>query len=207
MAKKILYKIKAYHCPKCGGITDPAKKYCDYCGRELKVRTDMWHSPMRLLIDSGKYVYWDEIMDVEFEPEPLMIECTTAEDDYVHYIQPLKQTQDFKIVIPMTWRSAELMELDFKGLHDIRFEYIGRDWDHAWECKSFIQNKTIEGFGTGEIAKCTINFTSIDRLTEFNSAIPEEVIKEMRCPNCGAPIDNRLGACLFCSGWSEVLWQ
>jgi uncharacterized OB-fold protein len=207
MAKRILYKTKAYHCPKCGGITDPTKKYCEYCGRELKVRTDIWHSPLRILIDSGNYVYWDEIMNVQFGPKPEQIECTMSGDSYRHYIQPRAVSESIEIVVPMTWRSAELMELDFKGLHDIRFEFIGRDREHAWECKSYIQNKTIEGFSAGEIAKCTINLTSVDRLTEFKSAIPEEVMKEMRCPNCGAPIDNRLGACNFCSGWSEVEWQ
>ena len=207
MAKKILYKVKAYHCPKCGSPTDPAKKYCDYCGRELKVRTDMWHSHLRILIDSGNYVYWDEIMDVKFGPKPEPLECTVLGDSCRHYFQPRSMEENFKIVVPMTWRSAELFDLDFEGLHDIRFEFIGRDREHAWECKSYIQNKSLEGFGTGEIAKCTMNFTSVDGLTEFNSAIPEEIMREMACPNCGAPIDNRLGACLFCSGWTEIEWK
>lgn len=206
MAKKILYKIKAYHCPKCGSPTDPAKKYCDYCGRELKVRTDVRENPIRLLIDSGNFVYWDEILDIDIVPMSQSIECTTLSDSYSHFIQPSRINWDFKIVLPMTWRSIELRKLNYQGIHDIRFEYIKKGFEGAWECKSCIQNFQVETFGPDELGKCEISFTMLDEMKAFNSAIPIDVLEAARCPNCGSPLNNRFGACKYCSGWSEILW-
>lgn len=205
MAKKILYKIKAYHCPKCGGITDPKKKYCEYCGRELIVRTDIWHSPLRLLVDSGNYIYWDEIMDFNMDIEPQIIDCTCLEDTTRRYLKPRNTERKFQVVLPMTWRTAEILQADYKGIHNIRFEYLGKR-EAAMECESYISEGKFD-IGAGEIGKLTLNFVSVGGVNYFSSAIPEEIMRQIRCPNCGAPIDNRLGTCRFCSGWSEVMWQ
>lgn len=201
MAKKILYKIKAYHCPKCGGITDPAKKYCEYCGRDISLRTENKQKQMRLLIDSGNYVFWDELWDVHFS-DAQTLDCTTLEDETRHMIYTPPRLE-FSIKLPMTSRGWELRSLNYRNKHKVRFEMSNADMAFETECFIYDMNYKM---GDKDYGVCNINFEGIGDMQLFNSSIPIDVLEEMRCPNCGAPINNRLGACIYCSGWSEVEW-
>ena len=55
--------------------------------------------------------------------------------------------------------------------------------------------------------KHRIKLNVVDEMKSFDSFIPKDVLDELRCPNCGAPIKSRLCACDYCGGWSEVSWK
>ena len=200
MAKKILYKVTAYHCPRCGGVTEPTKKYCDYCSRDLTIRKKDHSNTFRLLIDLGNYIFYDEIMDLSMQERVESIDTTCLEDCRRRIVMS-PPTHDFKITIPFTDSGRELISKNYRGIHKIRFEHLGLD--QAYETESYIGSSSID---IGKAAVQTITFISTGMETRYDTAIPWEVIKEMRCPNCGAPISFRYGACGYCSGWSEVSW-
>lgn len=79
------------------------------------------------------------------------------------------------------------------------------DADLGYEQKCYIGDVKTDTFGTDTVLEQTINFISVDEMT-VGKAIPQEVLDEFRCSNCGAPILSRYGACDYCSGWNEVEW-
>lgn len=202
MAKKILYKIKAYHCPRCGGITEPTKKYCEYCERDLALRSENHGSKkVRLLIDCGNYVYFDSISNIEFTQTPQMIECTTLEDTTRHCVVG-KYDQNFSVEMPLQQRAMELLNLQYSGIHRIRLEHLGLDMSYEQAC--YIANTTSE-FSPNEIVRQRIEFIGVGESVQ-GKAIPNDILAEMRCPNCGAPVKSKYGACDYCAGWNEVEW-
>lgn len=200
MAKKILYKVKAYHCPRCGSPTEPTKKYCDFCKRDLAIRSKNHGDNMiRLLVDCGNFIFFDEIHKIEFEEERQYLDATCLGDSYVRQlVSPL--TYNFKIKMLFTQRGLELLKTGYTGIHKIRFENLGSD--QSYECDSYIVN-SIREITSYEMQ--TISFISVGNPV-FGGAIPQEVLSEMRCPNCGAKITSRYGACSYCSGWIEAEW-
>ena len=133
MAKKILYKVTAYHCPRCGGITEPTRKYCEYCERDLAIRSKN-QNRVRLLIDCGNYVFFDSIKKIDFTSTPQIIDTTMLGDCRQHYIKGLYDNK-FKVDMMATARTAELFQLEYTGLHKIRLECL--DIDMAYEQESY----------------------------------------------------------------------
>jgi len=203
MAKKILYKVTAYHCPRCGGVTKPTKKYCDYCSRDLNIRREKHNCIARMLIDCGEYVFFDEIKQIETFQTP-SIDCTTLEDSRRICIKGAVTDNKISVVMDTnTDRSRELLSLAYNGIHKVRFELLGADLGFEQECYiSDIQNDV---YSPRARLEQKINFVGIGEMKQ-GGAIPQEVLAEFRCPNCGAPILSRYGACDYCSGWSEILW-
>ena len=200
MAKKILYKIKAYHCPRCGSPTEPTKKYCDYCSRDLAIRNkDHNKNKFRILIDCGNYVFFDSLKNIEIIETPSIIDVTMLEDVTRRF---LHGTPESRIVMDFAFseRSAELMKLGYQGLHKIRLEHLGLDTSYEQEC--YIANSVAEIFRL-EMVYQRIELIGVgNRIT--GTAIPKEIMDGFRCPNCGAPVTSRYGACEYCSGWSEI---
>ena len=202
MAKKILYKVTAYHCPRCGSACEPTKKYCDYCQRDLSLRRkDQNKNKVRLLIDCGNYVFFDEIKNIQFQERRESLEVTTLEDTYRREILA-PSTYDFEIQMPLSDRGRELLKLGYTGIHKIRFEHLGID--QGFESEAYIGNSETDIYGD-KAPMQTISFISVGNPI-FGEAIPKEVMKELRCPNCGAYVDSRYGACRYCSGWIECMW-
>lgn len=204
MAKKILYKVTAYHCPRCGGVTNPTKKYCDYCSRDLAIRRDGNRNIVRMLIDCGDYVFFDEIKAIETVQTPPMIDCTMSVDGTRHAIRGRARENEISVVMATdTDRSRELLSLAYSGIHKVRFELIGADIGYEQEC--YISDVQRDVYKPRARLEQKINFVGIGEMKQ-GGAIPQEVLAEFRCPNCGAPILSRYGACDYCSGWSEVAW-
>lgn len=202
MAKKILYKVTAYHCPRCGSPTEPTKKYCDYCERDLAIRSkNHGNNKIRLLIDCGNYVFFDNIINFENTSTPQTIDCTTLDDSYCRTITGINYNT-FSVTMPSSARTAELFRLDYKGIHRIRFEHLGTDIGFEQEC--YISNALSE-MTSADIVLNKIEFEGISE-TVIGKAIPQDVLAELRCPNCGAPVNSRYGACPYCSGWVECEW-
>lgn len=202
MAKKILYKVTAYHCPRCGGVTEPTKKYCDYCERDLTIRKKDHTNDFRLLIDSGNFIFYDELINFTMYERAESLEVTCLNDVSRQIIQS-PVTHDFTIQLPLTRRGTELAKHHYGGVHKIRFEHLGVD--RAFETVAYIESFANE-ISYNTVAIQTIKFVSVGKELNYSSAIPFEVMSEMRCPNCGAQIRSQYGACPFCSGWSEIEW-
>ena len=187
---------------RCGGITEPTKKYCDYCERDLALRNkNHGQNMVRLLIDCGNYVFFDNILDLSFMSTPQTIECTCLEDTHRRYVNGI-DCNKFFVTMPFNARTAELSQLDYKGLHRIRLEHLGADKGYEQEC--YISNAMLE-MTTADIALKKIEFVGLGE-AKFGTAIPKDVLEELRCPNCGAPVKSRYGACEYCSGWVECEW-
>lgn len=202
MAKKILYKVTAYHCPRCGGITEPTKKYCEYCERDLAIRAENHNNQKcRLLVDCGNFVYFDSVSNFEVISTRNCIDVSTVYDDRL--VPFYGKTEDkFIIDLAFSERTNELNKLDWSGLHNVRVEHLGADIGYEQRC--YLEHSIID-ISPLEICRQRISFVGVNE-HKISKAIPEEVMDEMRCPNCGAPIRSRYGACDYCSGWSEVEW-
>lgn len=201
MAKKILYKVTAYHCPRCGGVTEPTKKYCDFCGRDLKLRRENHINRARMLIDCGNYVFFDEIKRVDTVITPSTLEVTTLEDTRRRFIRGTNVNRELTVTfLSNTERGRELFALPLSGIHKIRFEMLESDLGYEQECYIGNVERKING---SDLITETINFIGVNEMIVGN-AIPQKVLDEFRCPNCGAPILSRYGACDYCSGWNEV---
>ena len=204
MAKKILYKVTAYHCPRCGGVTDPKKKYCDYCSRNLEIRRKENKPRARILIDCNDYILFDSIKRVETVSTPSLIEISTFDDSRRSFIRGAECENRLSLTFNTgTDRGRELFRLPFSGIHKIRFELLDADLGYKQKC--YIGNVKTDTFGADIVLEQTINFIGVDEMT-VGKAIPQEVLDEFRCSNCGAPILSRYGACDYCSGWNEVEW-
>ena len=208
MAKKILYKVTAYHCPKCGGATEPTKIYCDYCERELMAQKFLRErqNHMRVLIDCGKdFVNFNEILTVgALDSEPETIDCTMLEDTKTRYITGIRQNPTFGFEIPLTDRGKELNALIDGSMHKVRYEMCYLGMEMAYEMDAFITTmvKQIRQYG---VSTQLVSLDVLD-MQKFDHVIPNEILEELRCKNCGAPIKSRFGACSYCGGWSEVAW-
>ena len=211
MAKKILYKITAYHCPRCGGVTEPTKKYCDYCERELKLEKftkDNRSLKVRLLVDCCRdYVNFNEITSIDSVPnEPQYIDCTLLDDYKVTRIKEVEYEPTMDLYMPFTFRGRELASLiSTNEIYKMRIEYQGcNGFAGAFDIKGSLDNVMAEmrqySLGYQKISINPIEFNRSDDL------IPKDVLKEFRCPNCGAPIKSQYGACDWCGGWSAVEW-
>lgn len=208
MAKKILYKVTAYHCPRCGGITEPTKKYCEYCERDLAIRSEHhgWDK-VRLLIDCGDFVYHDSIKRIDFHETPQVIETSCLEDGYRRYIKGNEERR-FTVKFLLCKRSLELLKLNHDGLHKIRLEHLGRDIGYEQECyvSHYLASPMYSTYSDlEEPVNLCYEFVGVGEST-IGTAIPKEVLSDMRCKNCGAPIKSRYGACDYCGGWNECEW-
>ena len=203
MAKKILYKITAYHCPKCGSTTDPNRKYCEYCSRDLNIRSENRNfDKFRLLVDHGNYIYYDGIKNIEFASHNNLIDVTTLDDSRRYCIQG-NPTRTFTVDIPFTTnRGIELLAFGKSGVHNIRLEHLG--YDMSYETQAYLTECNTDIFGgLNNILKLKFMSYGDER---HDTAIPREILEGFRCPNCGAPVKSRYGACDYCSGYSEVEW-
>lgn len=203
MAKKILYKIRAYHCPRCGSVTEPTKKYCEYCERDLAIRSNN-KNKIRLLIDCGDYIYFDNISNIDLQERYEYLDATTLYDSMRQMI-PSEPIYDISFKLPITLRGRELsskLGQDYRS-HKIRLEHLGANI--AYEATALFYSSQIEIIDPKSIAMQTVRFEGVGG-RNYDSAIPKEVLTDMRCPNCGAPIRSQYGACDYCSGWNEVEW-
>ena len=201
MAKKILYKVTAYHCPRCGGVTEPTKKYCDYCERELGLRR-LNKNKMRLIVDCGEYVYFDAITNIITTETYNMIEATTLEDTHRKMISSPVVDRNMEVTFAMDKRGRELLNLGLDKIKRIRLENI--EADIGYEQDAYLGDISFMN-PTKQILLGRMRLIGYGK-SEIGRAIPQEVMKELRCPNCGAPIKSRYGACDYCSGWSEIAW-
>lgn len=157
-----------------------------------------------MLIDLEPYVYFDEVTSFEqFGGEPEYIDVSSAYDDRHVYIKGLSAPPRFDFKMPLTKRGCELSNLKIGGIRNIRLEFS--DFDKAFEFQGYLGEKTTD-ISSSTMAQIKFSLVSTGELKTYDSAIPSDILDVLRCPNCGAPIKSKYGACDFCSGWSEVEW-
>ena len=211
MAKRILYKVTAYHCPKCGGITEPSKKYCEYCERELLLQRYEGKRNVKsrfLIYCANDYVYFNEILQLESDRhEPQIIDTTTLDDYYMHHRAGIQEPPKFEIELPFNARGRELFSLiDFRKSYKMRIEMqLGNGLGTAWDVDSFI-NSVVSEIRPHEMITQRISLIGMTDLKESENLIPMDILENLRCPNCGAPIKSQYGACDYCGGWNVVDW-
>lgn len=195
------YALTAYHCRNCGGITNPDKEYCDYCSGKLlikRIKKQMKKRAIRVLIECDKdYVYFDEILSLGLQNEPEMIETTSLEDSESHLIHGRDIKNEVNVEMPLTERGMQLQrKLNDKSIYKTRIEVLEEDLAFEQESKIYFT-----------MPECTVNSLLTQQIIlepyspmrSFNTVVPDNVC----CPNCGAPIKSRYGACDYCGGWVE----
>lgn len=208
---KTLYKVTAYHCPRCGGITNPNKKYCEYCERELlDNKMFVKQKPeFRILVEGNNgLVNFNGIRSFNIEQEPIAIDTTSFNSIWKKYVPGIADySSTLNLEMPLTERVAELVYWAKRGIRKIRFEVKHGDFAQALEAQSYLLSDGIMTGNPGEIVTAEFGFQILGDVEVFNDVIPKHILNTMTCPNCGAPIRSRLGTCDYCGGWNEVEWR
>ena len=182
-------KIIAYHCRHCGAPVDPEQEICGFCNKPIQYNGRVGKRMARVLIDSGNdFVYFDQITEIESEPIQNEISYRTA-DGYLHRIVE-NPRYDIAVKMPMTERSAELLStLDFKKRYTVKIEIANIQ---TYEMKTYLEPQMPD-----------ISINQASDIKNYFLEIPNGVF----CPNCGALLKSRYGACDYCNGWVEYLGQ
>ena len=202
-----MYKITAYHCPACGGATKPTSRYCNYCGRDLGKRLANNHGfKARFLIDCGNFIYFDNIHSMDIHEEAPDIDCIRDANGYLRrvYLPPQRK---YDVNFLLSERAKEFLDRYDDGIHKTRIEIIYGKTQLAFESDAYITRPSLTFNACGDnINLSKIHIIECGDSIRYNTAIPDKIVSQMRCPNCGAVIKSKFGACDYCSGWSEVEW-
>ena len=143
MAKRILYKVTAFHCMRCGGVTEPTKKYCEYCERELKANGffNSRRLNLRIMLEGQNgLVNFNDIASLDTIHNPQTIDCTTLED--THRVAVRSESRSFDFTIFATQRGSELFGLINSYPKKTRIEVVNGDFDGAYEMTSYFVYET-----------------------------------------------------------------
>ena len=201
---KSKYRITAYHCPNCGGVTNPMENSCKYCDSIILLREyqgKLKQRQVRIMIDCGEdYIYFDRIMSLQQKISNNFGSYRDI-DGLIHRIA-LPEDREVDVDILLDNRGIELIrKIDFGKIYDTRIEYLGLD--KAIEMKSYIPQFQIEPINdVGTIITGNLSFISASDTKMFNGLVPDDAT----CPNCGAPVKSKYGCCDWCGGWLEYEW-
>ena len=197
------YKLINYHCRHCGAPVEPGQEKCSYCDQIAKYQKfiDGKNKPLTLLIDTDNdFVNFNEITRMKsVGSEPEYIEATSLCDTSRRFIRS-GSTDSGKIwfEIPYTERGSELIGKLLPKVYRMRFELNGTS--KAYETKAYIGNvEPIIAMNSIAVAKITLIRDDDLKMLEV------EQPRGLSCPNCGAPIISRYGACGYCGGWLEYV--
>lgn len=196
-----LYKITAYHCPRCGGIVNPKSKYCDWCGRELDIivpSIGVSESQVRILVerDNG-YIHLNDLCSATYTEHPIYDNYRTV-DGVLH--RSIATQSSVALSFYITQRCSETVDEIKNSQIKLRIE----QFDKAFELDGYTSNTSME-ISAMELAKFNMQFVS-DKSINQVPLIPHKIISKIKCPNCGAQLKSRMGACDYCGGWNEVEW-
>lgn len=101
------------------------------------------------------------------------------------------------ITMPLTERGTDLFDKIKSGTrYNTRIEVL--DIDKAFEINSEV-DISIPKFAVGEQLETRILLSSGKDYSVCQTVVPDDCT----CPNCGAVIRSRYGACDYCGGWVE----
>ncbi len=192
-------KIVAYHCRHCGAPVDPEQEICGFCNKPVQYNGRVGKRMARVLIDSGNdFVYFDQITEIESQPIQNEISYRTA-DGYLHRVIE-NPRYDISVKMPMTERSMELLStLNFKKRYTVKIEIANIQ---TYEMQTFIEPQ-MPDISLNEIVMNELKLYQDSDIKNYFLKVPDGVF----CPNCGALLKSRYGACDYCNGWVEYLGQ
>lgn len=198
------YKLINYHCRHCGAPVEPGKERCSYCEQISMFERFIGgnSNAVSVLIDTDNdFVNFNEITQIDSTPtEPETIDVTCLED-YCMSRGIIRSSTDMFMYasMPLTLRGIELLDKLKKDIrYRVRFEINGTNM--AFETKSYIEREM------PEISENSIIATRLKFIVDDDCKwLTLEQPKGLTCPNCGAPVISRYGACGYCGGWLEYV--
>lgn len=197
------YKLINYHCRHCGAPVEPGQERCSYCDQIANYQKFIGgkNHLLTLLIDTDNdFVNFNEITQIDNTPtEPESIDVTCLEDCMKREIIRRSAGMFIYASMPLTLRGIELQNKLKKDIrYRVRFEINGTNM--AFETKSYIEREMPE-ISQNSIISTQLKFIVDDDYKWLTLEQP----KGLTCPNCGAPIISRYGACGYCGGWLEYV--
>ena len=190
-------KIIAYHCRHCGAPVDPEQEICGFCNKPIQYNGRVGKRMARVLIDSGNdFVYFDQITEIETQSRYDEIDASfMTPDGHLHrVIGSLKN--DFTVRMPMTDRSAELLStLNFGKRYTVKIELANIQ---TYEMQTYIEPQ-MPDIKQDCIVMNELKLYQDSDIKNYFLKVPDGVF----CPNCGALLKSRYGACDYCNGWVE----
>ena len=204
LIKKMKYSLTAYHCPNCGGVTDPENGECDYCKSQIRLKQylakEIRRRGARLLVDcDGNYVYMNNITAITEETHN-QLDTSVLADGRLH---KCLVSRDISLDLTFHYDHQSMIDFEKKVLGrgksiQARIELLGLD--KAIETKLYFPSMLpMPKFSSNELIDTSITTIVDGDIKLFDTVIPEGCT----CPNCGAPIKSRYGCCDYCSGWVE----
>lgn len=189
-------KITAYHCPWCGGATNPYEKVCRYCLNKM-ARIGRKSRDVRVLINCGEdYVYFDDIITVSRKIHEPSVDIDFEGRRYYRFAPHREETISVDMIL--TERSEMLYKMiDGWKPQDLRLEFLAKD--RAIETRGYPTLEMTTNSNIRSVWTATLTFQTFGDTKTYDTAVP----KGITCPNCGAEITSKYGACDYCGGWVE----
>lgn len=201
---KMPYGVEsAYHCQKCGGITDEYGK-CYYCHSENKIR----YEPQKQLqfyieLDGEKKFYFNHIYEMDgMGLEPQSIEVTTRESNHREYIAGYQSTLDcFNFRFIPTDDSMFKVNMIQELKKPFTFNIVLRENSRVFRIRAEQLELNFSDVSQIEIFTMAANM----RIHDYDGLVKADLIApdDARCPNCGAIVHKAYGCCDYCGGWVE----
>lgn len=189
----------AFHCQKCGGITDEYGK-CYYCGSLNKIR----YAPnttvqMYIELDDEKKFYFNNFREIGAISEPETIDATCLMDNTKHYLRT-KGSGEFSFSYWLTDDSVFKTTMINETTKPITINLVLSHMPMVYRFRTeyLISNMEITETGCA-IAEASMNIHDLEGWTTPTLTAPDDA----RCPNCGAIVRKAYGCCDYCGGWVE----
>ncbi len=195
------YRVKAFHCCFCGAPTKEGALVCEYCDQKLRSvrynKEKMMPRP-RLLVDCGlDYVNFNQITGVQANSHIQEIDVSYLEDTRLHMVESRNIPEELILSMTITDKVRYYIDkLMRRGRIKTRLEY----GTMAWEQRSYFAGYMTSLISVDKLQPGTVDVRIVaDEILSYPKITP----KNEYCPNCGAPIKSRYGACDYCGGWVE----
>ena len=199
--------VTAYHCMACGAPCAKDTLICPYC--RTRYETDaqesisFWGSDkfkVRMMMASDRNFVYFPVWELGEINEPQTIDIGQGIDGRLHRIPHLNAFPiDVKIKIPATLETLKKeSKMRKEGNVQIRIEI--NQMDRAFRFDGYMAETRLTSVGVNE--PYTLDLSVIPtKLSGWEYL--RELPTDLRCPNCGAPINSRTGCCDYCTGWVE----
>lgn len=193
----------AYHCRMCGGVVDIYKSECPYCGTVNDNEYISKHEKLRkvrIATQKGDNLFYiDSITNIECDYQQPKIDTTLPWSEKSTSVRGIADNMGIiRIESVNTPRLANQLRMMRAGINEYFIEFVGVN--KCFHFEGYMNDiKTDWIQGTRLVEHYNIVTTAEIKEAKISNTIP----KDLRCPNCGAPIKSRLGVCDYCKGWVE----
>lgn len=197
--------ITAYHCMACGAPCEKDTLYCRYCKTRYEADAidsfEIAHSKIRLLADCGNdYVYFPVHEVGAYTPKTF--EVGRTEDNFLRRIPGLRDPGDtFDLTVYATPNIIrKQLAMKNKGIVKMRIEIAGVS--SSFNMEGYFSEMSLLYGSPNEEMRSDLKIIPTKDVGWLRMKDPPV---DIRCPNCGAPINSRYGCCDYCTGWVEYV--